>query len=177
MQHQAALREDGAHGVEIMDHAVVADVFHRNARRHQLAGIGIAFIPHRIEFGGMDNGRGKAGKFGGTQRRNAGIGEVRIVRQVVGEVRLQCDPVEQMIFGKRLARGRSVLEIENRADQALRRYRRPGVAECVMANHGGKRRTCGIAAESWNIRKIASPIFSSLSRATLSSAVAETTLR
>ena len=107
-----------------MDHAVVADVLDLDARRHELSRIGIAFVPHRIEFGGMDNGGGKPGKFGGAKRRNPGIGEVGTRRQIVGEVGFQRGPVEQMVFGERLARRRGFLEIEHRADQALRRYRR-----------------------------------------------------
>ena len=39
--------------------------------------------------------------------------------QIVGEVRFQRGPVEQMIFGERLARRRGFLEIEHRTYQAL----------------------------------------------------------
>jgi len=51
-----------------------------------------------------------------------------------------------MIFGERLARRRCVLEIENGADQALRRYRRPGVSQAVLTDHGSERCAGGIAA-------------------------------
>ena len=51
-----------------------------------------------------------------------------------------------MIFGERLARRRGFLEIEHRTDQALRRYRRSGVSQRLLAHHGGERCARGIAA-------------------------------
>ena len=51
VEHQPALRKNGAHGVEVMDHAVVTDVFDRRARRHEFSCIGIAFVAHRVKFG------------------------------------------------------------------------------------------------------------------------------
>src|ERR1700681_2164514 len=56
MKDQPALRKNGAHGVEVMDHAVVTGVFDRDACGHQLACVGIAFIAQRVKFGSMDNG-------------------------------------------------------------------------------------------------------------------------
>src|SRR5437879_4683354 len=52
-----------------------------------------------------------------------------------------------MILGECLARRRGVLEIEYRTDQALRGYRRPGVAHALLADHGCERRARGIAAD------------------------------
>src|SRR5450756_2604120 len=62
MQHQTSLRKNGAHGLEVMDHALVADVFDRDPSGHQLCRIGIALVAHRVEFRGMDDGQGKSGK-------------------------------------------------------------------------------------------------------------------
>ena len=39
------------------------------------------------------------------------------------------------------------LEVEHRADQALHRYRRSGVPQTFLADHGGKRSTGGIATD------------------------------
>ncbi len=130
-----------------MDHAVVTDVLDRDARRHQLSGIGIAFVAHRIEFGGMDDGGRKSGEFGRAKRRNPGIGEVGAVGQIVGEVGFERGPVEQMIFGEgldataRFPRNRA----PDRSGIAARS--RPGVSQRVLANHGGERCAGGIAAD------------------------------
>ena len=77
-------------------------MFDRDARRHQLSRVGIAFVAHRIELGGMDDGGGKSDQIGGAKRRNPGIGRVGAVRQIVGEIGIERGPVDQMIFGERL---------------------------------------------------------------------------
>ena len=59
-QHELRLRQDRAHGVEIVNHAVVADMLDRGRRRKQLSRIGVAFVPHRVEFGGVDDRRRQA---------------------------------------------------------------------------------------------------------------------
>src|ERR1700728_607952 len=56
VKHQTSLRQDGAHGLEVMDHAVVTGVFDRNSGRDQFCCIGVALVAHRVELGGMDNG-------------------------------------------------------------------------------------------------------------------------
>ena len=56
-----ACGKNRAHGVEIVNHAVMADVLDGNAGRHQFSCIGIAFIAHRIELGGMDDRGRKSG--------------------------------------------------------------------------------------------------------------------
>ena len=86
-----------------MNHAVVTGVFDRNAGRHQFSRVGIPFVAHRVKLGGMDNGGWKSGEVIRAERRDSGIGGVRARRQVVGEIRLQGGPVDQMVFGERLA--------------------------------------------------------------------------
>ena len=63
VKNEPSLRQDRADRVEIMDHALVTDVVDRNPRDEQLAGIGIALVPHRVKFGGMDNGLGSPVNF------------------------------------------------------------------------------------------------------------------
>ena len=75
-QHQLPLRQDGAHGVEIVNHAVVTNMFHGNAGRRQLSGVGVALVAHRVEFGGMDNGGGKPGQIISAKWGNPDIGRV-----------------------------------------------------------------------------------------------------
>ncbi len=71
---------------------------------------------------------GRPDKFRRAQWRDSGIGKIRIGVKVVGEISLDRQAVEQMVFGEFLARRRDILEIEHRADQALRRYRGPRVS-------------------------------------------------
>ena len=79
-QHQPRLRQNRAHGVEIMDHAVVADMLDCDAGREQLARIGIAFVAHRIEFGGVDDRGRQALQVQRAQRRDPGIGGIACLR-------------------------------------------------------------------------------------------------
>jgi hypothetical protein len=129
-----------------MDHTVVTDVIDRDSRRDEFSRVGVAFVAHRVEFGGMDNSGRKSGKFGSAKRGNSGIGKVGIFMQVIGQVGLQRYPIEEKIFRERLTRRRCFLEIEHRAYQALRRYRRPGVSQRVLAHHGSKRAAGRVAA-------------------------------
>ena len=88
-----------------MNHAVVTDMLDGNARRGQPAGIGVALVAHRIEFGGVDDGGGQSGQMRRSQRRNPDIGGVCPVRQIIRQIRIEHGLVDQMIFREGLTRG------------------------------------------------------------------------
>jgi len=75
VQHQPALRQNCAQGLEVMDHPVVACVFDGNPRRDQFCRIGIALVAHRVELGGMDDGGGSPANF--VARKGEILGSAR----------------------------------------------------------------------------------------------------